>query len=79
MREFWSRAKVWLARCSVYNKVLETGKDDDRDRLRFLVIEQRNRKARFAGHCDAAPRPRRLQWARIRVSIWLLTGSVVLQ
>jgi hypothetical protein len=49
VREFWSRAKVSLARCSVYNKVLEMGKDDDRDRLRFLVIEPRNRKARLRG------------------------------
>ena len=30
LREFGSRAKVSWARCSVYNKVCEAGKDDDR-------------------------------------------------
>jgi hypothetical protein len=35
MRKLWSWAKVSLARCSVYNKVSETGKDDDR-----LVVGQ---------------------------------------
>jgi hypothetical protein len=51
MREFWSLAKVSLARCCGYNKVWKTGKDDDGDKLPTGVEQDLVRSGR------SGPRP----------------------